>query len=164
MDSTITAKRAAFEKQFVGYLLAVSGAAISAVILLFVSVYLSAPNRSFDLGRLWDGIFLTALLVVLFWIYVFFWTIIPFVAVIRVARRFQITSVLYFILSGALTGILLAPALIYFQPRWYTDPPAQPPFVQQVIDILPICVPAGIVGAFLYWWKVGRHQSRSVDT
>ncbi|HKY86856.1 MAG TPA: hypothetical protein VJL90_08865 [Pseudorhodoplanes sp.] len=158
MESAAKARRAAFEKQFAGYLLAVTGAAATATIVFLVQVYLRTPAPIYDLTRLWEFILVAALLILVFWIYACFWTIIPFVAVIKVARRFEVTNISYFLVSGAFTGVLLAPVLTYFRPTWYTDPPEQPPFAEQVADILPLCVPAGIVGALLYWWKVIRTQ------
>jgi hypothetical protein len=156
MDSTAKARQAAFEKHFVGYLLAVTGAAVTALIQLFVSAYFSATNSSLSFARLWDGAFWIVLILFGLWVLAFVSAIIPFVATIKVARRFQITSVLYFILCGVLAGVVAAPAIIYFALAWYPRS-TQPPFSNEIIDAWRLTIPAGIVGASLYWWKVGRH-------
>ncbi len=153
MDSAIKAKQAAFEKQFVGYLLAVTGAAITALILLFVSAYLNAPNLSFSFARLWEGALLIALTFFVFWIFAFLTASVPAFLTIKVAQRFNITSACYFLICGALAGAAVAPLF----PAWYTAPP-EAGSLSDYLDFVRLSIPAGFVGGGLYWWKVIRRS------
>jgi hypothetical protein len=100
-----------------------------------------------------------------FWIFAFLGAIIPFMATIKVAARFRITNVFYFIVCGALTGILVSPAIIYFTLKWYAGLAypgfERPSLAKEVVDAWHLTVPAGMVGALLYWGKIGRRQNRS---
>lgn len=153
MDSATKARQAAFERRFVGYLVAVTGAAVTALLLLFVSVYLSAPNPSFDFVQLWEGAFLIPLTFVVFWMFAFLSASVPAYIAINIAQRFDITNAGYFLICGALAGAVGA----FLVPTWYTDPP-KANSLSTHLDVLRLSIPAGVAGGGLYWWKVLRRS------
>lgn len=151
MDPATKAKQAAFERQFVAYLLAVTGAVVTALLVLFVSAYLRARDPSFSFARLWEGAMVIALSFLVFWIFAFLSASVPAFITTKIAQRFNITNAGYFLICGALTGAAVAP----FFPTWYTAP-AETDSLSNYLFFLRHSIPAGLIGGGLYWWKAVR--------
>ncbi|MEA2875303.1 MAG: hypothetical protein QOF14_499 [Hyphomicrobiales bacterium] len=104
------------------------------------------------------GISALAFLIVTFC--VFFTAFVPVILVHKIAKRYSITNIAYYLLCGAATGVLLAPVADLITPRMYSAPPVEPPFYERILLFCRFSVPGGLIGGLVYWWLTGRFIDR----
>ena len=78
-----------------------------------------------------------------------------FTAWLPLARRFCIRNVWYYLASGALTGLLLCPVAFDLSESG-TNGPLDFAYFTHIMRLALVMVPAGIVGALVFWSAVGR--------
>jgi len=144
------------ERLLFGHLWAVAGASLLLLIAWsskgVVDDFMLA---SFSPGRFLLWVIMNLLVLFFYWLLfaAFTWitAVIPIMAVFLTAEKFRIRNIFYYIVSGALTGVLATPVFtarggvvpyLAFHGAWIGD--------------VPLVASCGAFGGFLYWWKAGR--------
>ncbi|MEJ0075506.1 MAG: hypothetical protein WDO17_08670 [Alphaproteobacteria bacterium] len=150
----------------VGYVGAVLGASFTFVIVQMVIAYflhggLSAVHPFST--RMFQLFTMSALMFLLVTFCVFFTAFIPVMVVHKIADRYSITNVGYYLLCGIAVGIVLAPIADLITPRMFTAPPEEPPMYMRILLFCRFSVPGGAVGGLIYWWLTGRFLKRDAS-
>jgi hypothetical protein len=144
---------------FLGYLGAVSGAALSFVMILAVDFIITDELSSGSLSNFWGiGVGMLYLIGGWFWIIALVTAFLPFTVTCTIALRFKIRSIVFYIFCGALTSVILAPVYNAIRP---IDIDVDRMFFRDWIMALPALIPVGIIGALVFWYIAGRHVGRA---
>jgi hypothetical protein len=139
-----------------GYLWAVASATIVLILYFFGASRTSWGVELHSPLILLGSLILTAIFVLFVGFCVLVSAMIPFGILFVIAERFSIRNVLYYIILGALTGLILTPAFTVFQSS--VNPL---PFYERCIANAPLLAFSGCFGGFVYWWKAGRGAGTS---
>jgi hypothetical protein len=130
----------------VAYLLAVTSAALAAVILmLFISRSLFS-NQSL-------------LICAILWLCIFFAALIPFVVGIVISNRYKISHWLYFVGGSTLTSVVLCFVLISIPEFGIYVAPLEPSYWRKYLLALVIFVPSGVIAGAICWWSLCLNES-----
>jgi hypothetical protein len=141
-----------------GYVCAVVSAALSfvSIEMFYGMVFRGAMSTVYPVSeRISQMMTLAIIMFFIMTFFTFFLAIIPVFIAHKVAERFSIKSLWYYVACGALTGLALSPVAVIITPRWYTDPPEVPPFLDQALAFA-----RGAIGGLAYWLATGRFMPR----
>jgi hypothetical protein len=134
----------------VGLLAAVTGAAV------FFATYRGANAWLSTTGPVGNPFLILAVLAVTFWIMAIWSAALPCYFVYRLAGRFGIRSIVYFVLCGALTALLLDPLFVAVLPHMFLHRDI-PSFTEEYVFQAPALVFSGVGGGLTYWLLLRRH-------
>jgi len=144
----------------VGYLWAVTGASVTFAAIIVASASM-AGFASVDplLERIWGSVLTFFVWAQLFWICALPMALPPFALSWQIAKKFEIGSFVYYVLCGAMAGLVLTPVfeeLVAPEVRLSDDPT----FLQDCIRWWPTFILSGTCGALAFWYRTGRHLGR----
>lgn len=142
----------AITNQGKGFFFAVTGAAAVAVAVYFghfVEDLLAIKTPA----QLLDALLTMSLLILFVWPFIAASAAIPFLPACRIAYRFRITHVAYFLACGAMAGILAFAFLLLLVAR---APLSAIPFDEDLVRIFALSALPGLAGAFVFWWTSVR--------
>ncbi|HEV2550640.1 MAG TPA: hypothetical protein VGU20_25225 [Stellaceae bacterium] len=144
----------------VGYLLSVTAATLAFLLHTAWHDIVSDPmSRAPIFDWIWRHAPLWVFLSVIFSVYAFFTTAWPFAATLMLARRYGITSLLYYLVCGAVAGFLLS--LIVVVPPWVHDLEHDNTFLEEWIRAGRAFAAYGACGGLAFWCKAGRFIAES---
>ena len=157
-DSALKVDQPAF---VVGLLCAVTGAAVFYATYVGVSAWLQDLRST--TGPTGIPFLMLGLAAMIFWFMAMWSAALPCYIVYRVAGRFGIRSIFYFLLCGALTALLLDPVFVAVLPHMFFDQ-ADRSFTEKYLFHAPVWVFSGVGGGLAYWLLLRRHlASRAGD-
>ncbi len=154
--------KAAEKNYFVGYVCAVIVASLTFVLISTTAGLLDgALSTVHPLSeRASQMLIMACLMFAIIAFVAFFTAAIPVYIAQKVSERFSIEACWFFVICGALTGLLLSPVAIAIVPNMGSNPPETPPLLLKALSFSYFSVPSGIIGGFAYWFSVHRPKSR----
>jgi hypothetical protein len=141
----------------VGLLAAVTGAAV------FFATYRGANALLHGLrsttGPMGNPFLMLGLLAIIFWFMAIWSAALPCYIVYKLAGRFGIRSIFYFLLCGALTALLLDPLFVAALPHMFFDQTIRS-FTEEYLFQAPALVFSGAGGGLAYWLLLRCHLPR----
>jgi hypothetical protein len=138
----------------VGLLAAVTGAAVFYATYLGASAWLHGVRST--TGPMGNPFLMLGVVAVIFWFMAIWSAALPCYVVYRLAGRFGIRSILYFLLCGALTALLLDPLFVAMIPHMYFEQTIRS-FTEEYVFQAPALVFSGVGGGLAYWLLLRRH-------
>jgi hypothetical protein len=134
----------------------------SATFIWFPAIWFSATNSFIDHAPaspnspvIWVLILLGFMSILPFlMLFAFFFTIVPFFVFASIYLHFGLRNILYFIMSGSITGALIS---LLFS---HTNPPIRDVWVLAQWPYMLVC---GAAGGFAYWWVTVWRQSPALQ-
>lgn len=142
-----------------GYLRAVNGATLAFMFLFGIKGWREGAASAVPFpDYVWNFSVPIIVMGALFWLFAFATAAAPFFATYALARRLGIRSILYYVVCGALTGLVLTPLFVIMGPQmsWQNEND----FREDCLIWGPILVMSGLFGALAFWHKTGRHFGR----
>jgi hypothetical protein len=131
--------------------------ATSMVFFSYAFLSIRPSSHIYEIAVSWGAFF------VIFALCSFFLAMLPVFIVHRIAQRFSITNVGYYVAFGTLTGLIICPIFVYFRPRGALEPWPDPPFYVEVMNIGGYFAFFGAIGGLAFWWAVGRFIQTTVS-
>ena len=140
-----------------GYQWAVTGAAIAfaAFVALDFGTDVWATRNGLDLLTELAGVVLVSVLFGLYgWVFAFLTAWPSFLLTTWLAETFKTRSLIYFTISGALTGALLSLPLLALP----DDASDERSILEIAARVVSLCMLYSVGGAWLFWWKAIRRR------
>jgi hypothetical protein len=139
-----------------GYLAAVTAASAS-LVLGMAAMILYANGRGLPSGIVAPSLLLLAAGFIFAWLVIAAAAAMPFALTFRIARRLKTHSSLFYAVSGALTGAILAPILLMIGAAIPEEGgEAMTGLLSRYLHVAPLVVISGVVGGLAFWGIAGR--------
>ena len=140
-----------------GYLWAVTGAA--AAFAVFAAIDFAADvwamSSGLDLLSELAGVVVISVVFGMYgWVFAFLTAWPLFFLTTSLAKTLKTSSAVYFLISGAVTGVVLSLPLLAL-PRDHDDQRTE---FETILRVVTLCVAYGMSGAWLFWWKIIRSK------
>jgi hypothetical protein len=145
-----------------GYVCAVTAATLAYLIVSALVILPGGPSNA-SLSEMTVPLIAMAIAGVFFWMVAFFAAMPPFLASYAIAQRLKLHNVFYYLLCGAITGLVLTP-LAELIGDWLL-PTGEPP-VRGVLENWAFAAPrfmfVGACGALAFWYMAARRIGLSI--
>jgi hypothetical protein len=138
-----------------GYLCAVAAATLSFIIAEMARDALTTGLNPFRQDRLTMMIIVGAMFALIAGMS----ALAPFLVVRSIAKRIGINAAWYFIVCGAMTGVILTPVAFMIAPASDNDVTFWEGAYTALMVAGPFFMLSGALGGLTYWWIIGRHAN-----